>query len=176
MINCGIFVISTIIFRIVFFLLLIKYSVLMADKFVAWSHLFEKIIYGMFFSYSCTFTKCHLSGNSAANCMHIPSLWLYATKNQQTSFIEFKESIDHFWSRQQENMLHNHLEVWSKTINMLFLIDFYKIHTNIINLSPKVPFKNSNRDARSIKPVHVTRVSIYQLVKKKYAWILFSLN
>lgn len=87
-------------------------------------------------------------------------------KNQQTSFIEFKESIDHFWSRQQENMLHNHLEVWSKTINMLFLIDFYKIHTNIINLSPKVPFKNSNRDARSIKPVHVTRMSIYLLVKK----------
>lgn len=87
-------------------------------------------------------------------------------KIQQTSFIEFKESIDHFWSRQQENMLHNHLEVWSKTINMLFLIDFYKIHTNIINLSPKVPFKNSNRDARSIKPVHVTRMSIYLLVKK----------
>lgn len=70
-------------------------------------------------------------------------------------------------------MLHNHLEMRSKTINMLFLIDFYKIHTNI-HLSPKVPFKNSNRDARSIKPVHVTRMSIYLLVKKKCMNFIFS--
>lgn len=49
---------------------------------------------------------------------------------------------------------------------MLYLIDFCLIHINIIHLSLKVPFKNLNRDALSIK--HVTWVSIYLYVQKPF--------